>query len=184
MVVYAPQAASNNGKYKKTKPRVRYIIWSVPYCDALNKALLLIRLQDSGYFRIYILMAHCRNDVTKFYRHRLKCFGISHTSHELDTRFDSALLCFALVMLQCQKLGTIITDPTYELLLSFKVISDVYRSFIPNKSIFTKHYITQWISQELWNPLRQAVPSKFHRSGGYNKRNCLPVLANFHGSRA
>ena len=30
---------------------------------------------------------------------------------------------------------------------SFAVISDVYRSFIQNKTTFTKYYFTQWISK-------------------------------------
>ena len=47
----------------------------------------------------------------------------------------------------CQKLGKIFTGLTYELLLSFAVISDVYRSFIPNKTTFTKCCLTQWISK-------------------------------------
>ena len=40
------------------------------------------------------------------------------------------------------------TGPTYKLVLSFfTVISDVYRSFIPNKIAFTKYCHTQWISK-------------------------------------
>ena len=46
---------------------------------------------------------------------------------------------------QCQKLGKIVTGLTLELLLSFMVISDVYGSFITNKSTFTKCGLTQWI---------------------------------------
>ena len=48
---------------------------------------------------------------------------------------------------QCKKLGKIFTGLTYKLLLSFKVISDVYKSFIPNKTTFTKYCFTQWISK-------------------------------------
>ena len=33
----------------------------------------------------------------------------------------------------------------YKVLSSFTVISDVYRSFIPNKTTFTKYCLTQWI---------------------------------------
>ena len=33
----------------------------------------------------------------------------------------------------------------YKLILNFMVISDVYRSFISNKSAFTKYSLTQWI---------------------------------------
>ena len=35
----------------------------------------------------------------------------------------------------------------YKLLLNFTVIWNVYRFFIPNKTIFTKYYLTQWISK-------------------------------------
>ena len=48
---------------------------------------------------------------------------------------------------QCQKLGKIFTGPTYKLHLSSMVISDVCRLFIPNKTTFTKHCLTQWISK-------------------------------------
>ena len=47
---------------------------------------------------------------------------------------------------QCKKLGKIFTGPTYQLLLSFAVILDVYRSFTINKTTFTKYCLTQWIS--------------------------------------
>ena len=33
----------------------------------------------------------------------------------------------------------------YKLFVSFIVISDVYKSFIPNKATFTKYCLTQWI---------------------------------------
>ena len=42
----------------------------------------------------------------------------------------------------CKKLGTLSTGQTYKLLLSFTVISDVHRSFIPNKTTFTKSRVT------------------------------------------
>ena len=50
-------------------------------------------------------------------------------------------------LVQCQKYENIFTDPTYKLLLSFPVISDVYRSFIPNKTTFIKYCLTRWISK-------------------------------------
>ena len=49
--------------------------------------------------------------------------------------------------IQGQKLGKIFTGPTYNLLLSFTVISDVSRPFIPNKTAFTQYSLTQWISK-------------------------------------
>ena len=73
----------------------------------------------------------------------------------------------------CQKLGKIFTGPMNKLLLNFKIISDVYRSVIPDKTTFTMYCLTRWISfkalQELWNPLSQAVSGKFHGSGGHSK---------------
>ena len=39
----------------------------------------------------------------------------------------------------------IFAGPTYSVILSFTVISDVYRSFIQNKTAFTKYCLTQWI---------------------------------------
>ena len=49
-----------------------------------------------------------------------------------------------------------------QLLFSFMVISDVYRSCIPNKIRFTKYCLTQWVYRltqwmESWNPLSKAV---------------------------
>ena len=47
------------------------------------------------------------------------------------------------------------------LLLSFTLISDVYKPFIPNKTTFNKYRYTQWISKlpgELCNPLSKVVP--------------------------
>ena len=46
---------------------------------------------------------------------------------------------------QHKKLGKIFTGPTYKLLLSFTVISNFNRSFIPNKITFTKYPLTQCI---------------------------------------
>ena len=53
------------------------------------------------------------------------------------------------MLYQCQKLGKIFTGPTYKLLFSFTVISDVHKSFIPYKTTFTKYCLTQWISKLL-----------------------------------
>ena len=41
----------------------------------------------------------------------------------------------------------IFTGLMYKLLLSFMVISNIYRSFIPNKATFTKYCLSQWISK-------------------------------------
>ena len=46
-----------------------------------------------------------------------------------------------------KKRRKIFTVLTYKLLLIFMVISDVYRSFIQNKTMFTKYCLTQWISK-------------------------------------
>ena len=39
-------------------------------------------------------------------------------------------------------------------------------------------------SRDLWNPMSQAVPGKFHGSDGHSKRNYLQDRANFHTSEA
>ena len=41
----------------------------------------------------------------------------------------------------------IFTGPTYKLFFSFKVTWGVYRCFVPNKTTFTKYYLTRWISK-------------------------------------
>ena len=46
-----------------------------------------------------------------------------------------------------KKFGEIFTGSSFKLLLSFMVISDVYRSFLRNKTIFIKFCLTQWISK-------------------------------------
>ena len=86
--------------------------------------------------------------------------------------------------LQCQTLGKIFTHPMCKLVFSFTVISDVYRSFIPNKTTLINYCLTQGISkllglpgQELWS---KAAPCKFCGSGGYSLQN----QANFHRSQA
>ena len=38
---------------------------------------------------------------------------------------------------QCQKLGKIFTGSTDKFFFNFKVISDAYKSFMPNKTTFT-----------------------------------------------
>ena len=68
-------------------------------------------------------------------------------------------------------MSKIIAGPTYKLLLSFAVIPDVYRSYIPNKTAFTKYMycLTLWISK----------PQSRH-----SKYKCLQDWANFHRSWA
>ena len=62
----------------------------------------------------------------------------------------------------------------------------VYRSFVPNKTTFTK-YVVLLIgfqsSPELQNPQSKAMPGKFHVSGGHSKHNCFQYRANFHSFR-
>ena len=53
---------------------------------------------------------------------------------------------------QCHKLGKIFTCPMHKLLLSSTVISDVYRSFTPNKTTFIiKCCVTLWIWKLSWS---------------------------------
>ena len=69
------------------------------------------------------------------------------------------------------------------ILVNFTAISNVFRSFIPNKSPITQYclYSVDFKARrELWNPLSKAVPGKFHGSGGHSNRKCLQDRANFH----
>ena len=69
--------------------------------------------------------------------------------------------------LQCHKVTKIFTGLMYKFILSFMVISDIYRSLIQNKATFTKYCLTQWISK-----LPQSF-DKFYGFGGHSKCNCL-----------
>ena len=75
---------------------------------------------------------------------------------------------------ECQKLE-VLTGPMYKLLLSFTVISEGYRSFIPNKTTFIKYCLTLDFKPplEFWNLLSKIVLGKFHGSGKHSKHNCL-----------
>ena len=97
-----------------------------------------------------------------------------------------ALSCFAVIIYAVPIIGKIFTGPTYKLLLSFTVNSNVYRSFIPTKSTFIKCCRNQWISK---------LPGSFdihwvrqylvYFTGlvGHCKRYGLQYRANFHKSR-
>ena len=63
--------------------------------------------------------------------------------------------------------------------MSYMVISDVYRSFIPNKTASTKYCLTQI---DFIAP--QALPGKFQQSGGQTQCNSLLDWANFYRSLA
>ena len=75
-------------------------------------------------------------------------------------------------MYAVSKVRKIFTGQMYKLPLSFRVISEVYKSSIPNRTKFIKYCLTQWISMVLW------------RYGGHSKYNCIQLRANFHRSRA
>ena len=51
----------------------------------------------------------------------------------------------------------------------FVLWSDVYRSFIRNKTTYIKHCLTRWISWELWNPKIKAISGKLYGFGGHSK---------------
>ena len=52
-----------------------------------------------------------------------------------------------LIVNTVSNIRNIFTGLTNKLLLSFIVISDMYRSYIPNQTTFTKYFLTQWISK-------------------------------------
>ena len=81
--------------------------------------------------------------------------------------------------------------PYSTILQCFMLISDVYRSFIQNKTTFTKYCLTQWISKlprsfEIhW--VRQYLANVMGLAGMLNTRFTTQGLqdrANFHTSRA
>ena len=90
------------------------------------------------------------------------------------------------VIIAVKQSGKTFTGLKYNLLLSFNIVSDVFRSFIPNEITFTEHCYIQWISKlpKLWNPQIKAVPGKFHGSLRHSKCNCLQDRANFQRSQA
>ena len=85
------------------------------------------------------------------------------------------------LVIQCQKIGKIVTGPTYKLRISFTAISDVYRlSFqiklhLLNTVLLLSGFQCSWA---LWHSPNTAVPGKFQWSGGHSNHNC------FHRSRA
>ena len=57
--------------------------------------------------------------------------------------------------------------------------------YIPNKTTFTKYYLTQWISKLHGSfKMSNAVPDTFHGFGGNSKHNCSQDRTNFHRSQA
>ena len=83
-------------------------------------------------------------------------------------------------VISVSKIRKIFTGPTHKLLLSFTVISDVYR--------FTKFCLTQRILKLFgrfeihW--VRQHPVNFTGLAGGHSKRNCLQDQANFYRSWA
>ena len=59
-------------------------------------------------------------------------YKLTIISFSFNTPIDDCHYIWYNRLYQCKKLGKIFTGPMYKLLLSFMVISDVYRSFIPN----------------------------------------------------
>ena len=84
---------------------------------------------------------------------------------------------------QCQKYGKIFTGPTYKLLLRFTGISYVYRSLIPHELHILSNVLFSGFqsSRELWNPLRKAVPGKFHGSDRHSKATVYKTETIFTG---
>ena len=73
----------------------------------------------------------------------------TYTIYPMKYTHSFAVHCFMVVIswAQCKKIRKIFTGLTHKLLFSITVISDVYRSFIQNKTTFTKYCLTQWISK-------------------------------------
>ena len=95
-----------------------------------------------------------------------------------------SVISLALEQSQCKKLGRIFTGLT--LFLSFTVIFDVSRSFIPHKNTFTKYCLTQWIfkaPQELWNPLSKAYLVNFMVLAAYSLATVFIIFFVFPSPR-
>ena len=98
----------------------------------------VIEIGAMGFCEIILkIRIHCPNPLNN--HDKTKCMVIEYT--------------YILYIIQCQKLGKVYTDPMCQLLLSFRVISNVYRSFVPNKTTFIKHCLPR---------LDFKAPSKFH----------------------
>ena len=52
-----------------------------------------------------------------------------------------------MMLYRCQNFKQIFPGLTYNLLLRFTVILDVYRFFIPNKTALAEYCLTQWVSK-------------------------------------
>ena len=88
---------------------------------------------------------------------------------------------------QSQELWMVFPGPTNKLLFSFSVISYVYRSFIQNKTTFTKHCLIYSVdfktTRDIWNPMSKAVTGKFTGLAGIVNVTA-PDRANSPRSRA
>ena len=51
------------------------------------------------------------------------------------------------ICIQCQNLGKIFTGPNVQVIFELYGHFRCYKSFIPNKTIFTKYCLTKWISK-------------------------------------
>ena len=53
-------------------------------------------------------------------------------------------------LFQCKKNRKLFTGPTCKLFVSFTVVSGIYWSFIPKKTIFTKHFLSKYWFQSFY----------------------------------
>ena len=135
--------------------------------------------QTDGQIEVFLeLLGHKQTKITNWtatHLHRIR----------LNTAVYSQFLVLILGQDHPYSVSKVYTGLIYKLPLTCGLISDVCRSFIRNKTTFTKYCLTQWISKHvLWNPLSKAVPGKSKRSGRHSKHNCLQDQANFHRSWA
>ena len=122
---------------------------------------------------------YCHTEIIKLYKLvklpwslDFECEILIETDLSSITVHQACPRYYTIYMLQNQELGKIFTGQTYKLLLNFTVISDVYKSFIPNKTTFTKCCLSLSYcqsSQQLWNPWSKAGFGKFNVSGWHSK---------------
>ena len=87
--------------------------------------------------------------------------------------------------LTASKLRKLFTGPMYESFSNLTIISDVYRSFIRNKTIFTMYSLTQWISKPPPGALKSTeYASTCHNFTGIaDMVNATVYRPNFHRCR-
>ena len=137
-VRYKPRLYWGLRTFVRYQVRLR-IIWHQSHAHCWDPANTPCNIQPCFHrFERFGEFKNLQDQATKFQRSWPWQIGLFlNTAYVLQLTHNSA------------KTRKIFTGPTYRLLLRFTIISDVYRSLIWNKTTFTKHCLTQWISKLL-----------------------------------